>query len=65
MIQNVSYGGELKVAGIKLLSLSSGVTRMARIRNEDIRRMTHVRYFGDEATEAGLRWFGQFWGRKL
>lgn len=48
-----------------MLSLSSGVTRMARIRNEDIRRTTHVRYFGDEATEAGLRWFGQFWGRKL
>lgn len=64
MIQNVSYGGELKVARIKMLSLSSGVTRMARIRNEDI-RTTHVRYFGDEATEAGLRWFGQFWGRKL
>lgn len=42
---------------IKMMSLSTGVTRMDRIRNEDMGRTTHVRYLGDEAKEAGLRWF--------
>lgn len=36
---------------IKIMCLSSGLSRMDRIRNKDMGRTTHVRYFGDEAKE--------------
>ncbi|OKP64685.1 hypothetical protein A8A03_01925 [Escherichia coli] len=41
-----------------MLRFSLGVTRMDRIRNEDIRGTAHVRCFGEKAREARLRWFG-------
>ncbi|KAK2917518.1 hypothetical protein Q8A73_004265 [Channa argus] len=49
---------ELEVAELKMLRFSLGVTRMDRIRNEDIRGTAHVRCFGDKVREARLRWFG-------
>ncbi|WP_139267332.1 reverse transcriptase domain-containing protein, partial [Escherichia coli] len=49
---------ELEVAELKMLRFSLGVTRMDRIRNEDIRGTAHVRCFGEKAREARLRWFG-------
>ncbi|KAF3701774.1 hypothetical protein EXN66_Car017462 [Channa argus] len=47
-----------EVAELKMLRFSLGVTRMDRIRNEDIRGTAHVRCFGDKVREARLRWFG-------
>ncbi|KAK2891510.1 hypothetical protein Q8A73_017175 [Channa argus] len=49
---------ELEVAELKMLRFSLGVTRMDRIRNEDIRGTAHIRCFGDKVREARLRWFG-------
>ncbi|KAK2891434.1 hypothetical protein Q8A73_017099 [Channa argus] len=49
---------ELEVAELKMLRFSLGVTRMDRIRNEDMRGTAHVRCFGDKVREARLRWFG-------
>ncbi|KAF3704702.1 hypothetical protein EXN66_Car020392 [Channa argus] len=45
---------ELEVAELKMLRFSLGVTRMDRIRNEDIRGTAHVRCFGDKVREARL-----------
>ncbi|KAF3699483.1 hypothetical protein EXN66_Car015170 [Channa argus] len=49
---------ELEVADLKMLRFSLGVTRMDRIRNEDIRGTAHVRCVGDKVREDILRWFG-------
>ena len=48
---------ELEVAETEMLRFSLGVTRMDRIRNENIRGTTHVRCFGEEVRETRLRWF--------
>ncbi|KAL7867553.1 hypothetical protein SRHO_G00089370 [Serrasalmus rhombeus] len=49
---------ELEVAEMKMLRFSLGVTRMDKIRNEQIRGTVKVEQFGDKAREARLRWFG-------
>lgn len=49
---------ELEVAKMKMVRFSLGVTRMERIRTEDIRGTGHVRCFGDKVRGARLRWFG-------
>ncbi|KAK3567194.1 hypothetical protein QTP86_012678 [Hemibagrus guttatus] len=49
---------ELEVAELKMLRFSLGVTRLDRIRNEDIRGTAHVGRLGDKVREARLRWFG-------
>ncbi|KAL7854724.1 hypothetical protein SRHO_G00169140 [Serrasalmus rhombeus] len=50
---------ELEVAEMKMLRFSLGVTRMDKIRNEQIRGTVKVEQFGDKAREARLRWFGR------
>lgn len=47
---------ELEVAEMKMLRLS--LTRMDKIRNEQIRGTVQVEQFGGKAREARLRWFG-------
>ncbi|KAL7827652.1 hypothetical protein SRHO_G00333700 [Serrasalmus rhombeus] len=49
---------ELEVAEMKMLRFSLRVTRMDKIRNEQIRGTVKVEQFGDKAREARLRWFG-------
>ncbi|KAL7870356.1 hypothetical protein SRHO_G00078530 [Serrasalmus rhombeus] len=49
---------ELEVAEMKMLRFSLGVTRLDKIRNEQIRRTVKMEQFGDKAREARLRWFG-------
>ncbi|KAK3568622.1 hypothetical protein QTP86_010800 [Hemibagrus guttatus] len=49
---------ELEVAELKMLRFSMGVTRLDRIRNENIRGTAHVVRLGDKVREARLRWFG-------
>ncbi|KAL7841080.1 hypothetical protein SRHO_G00247710 [Serrasalmus rhombeus] len=49
---------ELEVAEMKMLRFSLGVTRLDKIRNEQIRGTVKVEQFGDKAREARLRWFG-------
>lgn len=51
---------ELEVAEMKMLSFSFGLTRVGRLRHEDIRGTwrQHFRCFGDKVREASLRWFG-------
>ncbi|MCJ8736404.1 hypothetical protein PDJAM_G00257550 [Pangasius djambal] len=49
---------ELEVAELKMLRFSLGVTRLDRIRNENIRGTAHVGRLGDKVREARLRWFG-------
>ncbi|KAF7696815.1 hypothetical protein HF521_005233 [Silurus meridionalis] len=56
---------ELKVAELKMLRFSLGVTRMDRIRNEFIRGTSHVGRFGDKVREARLRWFGHVQRRDM
>ncbi|KAK4290600.1 hypothetical protein Pmani_036511 [Petrolisthes manimaculis] len=41
-----------------MLRFSLGVTRLDRIRNEQIKGTAHVRRFGDKTRKARLRWFG-------
>ena len=41
-----------------MLRFSLGVTRMDRIRNEDIRETQHVRCSEEKVRESRLRWFG-------
>ena len=36
-----------------------GVTRLDKIRNEYIRRMAHIDWFGCKLRESRLRWFGR------
>ena len=45
-------------AEVKMLKFSLGMTRMDRIRNEHSRETWHVRDFGENVTEARLRWLG-------
>lgn len=49
-----------EVAEMKMLSFSFGLTRVGRLRHEDIRGTwrQHFRCFGDKVREASLRWFG-------
>ena len=49
---------ELEVAELKMLRFSLGVTRMDRIRNENIRGTAQVGKLGDKVREIRLRWFG-------
>ncbi|XP_051787950.1 uncharacterized protein LOC127529167 [Erpetoichthys calabaricus] len=49
---------ELEVAELRMLRFALGVTRMDRIRNEDIRGSAQVGCLGDKVREARLRWFG-------
>ena len=49
---------ELEVEKVQMSRFSLGVTRMDRIRDDDIRRRAHVRCFGGKAREARLRLFG-------
>ena len=43
---------------LQMLIFSLGVTRMDRIRHEDIRGKAQVTHFGDKVMEARLRYFG-------
>ncbi|KAI5613467.1 hypothetical protein C0J50_11355 [Silurus asotus] len=56
---------ELKVAELKMLRFSLGVTRMDKIRNEFIRGTAHVGCFGDKVREARLRRFGHVQRRDM
>ncbi|KAK3533009.1 hypothetical protein QTP70_006242 [Hemibagrus guttatus] len=56
---------ELKVAELKMLRFSLGVTRLDRIRNEYIRGTAHVGRLGDKVREARLRWFGHVQRREM
>ena len=49
---------ELEVAELKMLRFSLGVTRMDRIRNENIRGTAQGGQSGDKVRERRLRWFG-------
>uniref|UniRef100_A0A8C4TNZ7 C2H2-type domain-containing protein n=1 Tax=Erpetoichthys calabaricus TaxID=27687 RepID=A0A8C4TNZ7_ERPCA len=49
---------ELEVAELKMLRFALSVTRMGRIRNEDITGSDQVGRLGDNVREARLRWFG-------
>ena len=49
---------ELEVAEMRMLRWSLGVTRLDRIRNENIRGTAHVRRLGEKQREQRLRWFG-------
>ena len=53
---------ELKVAEVKMLRFSLGVTRIDRIRNE-YRGTEHFRCFREKIRAAKLRWFGHVWRR--
>lgn len=44
---------------MKMLRVSSGVTRKDRTRNEYIKGTDNVEKFGDKVGETRLRWFGQ------
>ena len=48
----------MEVTEVKMLRFSLGVTRVDRIRNENIRGSAHVRCLGEEVRKARLRWFG-------
>ena len=54
----------MKVAELKMLRFSLGVTRMDRIRNEYIRGTVLVGRFGEKTREARLRWYGHNIQRK-
>ncbi|KAF7659926.1 hypothetical protein LDENG_00291170 [Lucifuga dentata] len=41
-----------------MLKFSLGMTRMDKVKNDYIRATAQVRWFGDKAREARLRWFG-------
>ncbi|MBN3293353.1 YSM6 protein, partial [Polypterus senegalus] len=49
---------ELEVAELKMLRFELGVTRMDRIRNEDIRGSAQVGWLGGKVREVRLCWFG-------
>ena len=49
---------ELKVAELKMLRFSLGVTRMDNIRNEYPRWTAQVGKFGEKTRDARLRWYG-------
>ena len=49
---------EMKVAELKMLRFSLGVTRMDKIRNEYIRGTAQVGKFEEKTREAILRWYG-------
>ena len=51
-------GVEMKVAELKMLRFSLGVTRMDKIRNEYIRGTEQVGRFREKTRQARLRWFG-------
>ncbi|KAM8853652.1 putative transposon-derived protein F52C9.6 [Synchiropus picturatus] len=62
----------LKLAEMKMLSFSLGVSSMDRIRKQYIRGTAHVRCLGDKVRETRLRWFGhvqrresQYIGRRM
>ena len=64
---------EMEVAELKMLRFSSGVTGMAKIRNEYIRGTAQVGRLSEKTREARLRWYGHvrrkddwdIWGRML
>ncbi|KAI5608703.1 hypothetical protein C0J50_9541 [Silurus asotus] len=56
---------ELKVAELKMLRFSLGVTTMDKIRNEFIRGTAHVGCFGDKVREARFRCFGHVQRRDM
>ena len=49
---------EMEVAELKMLRFSLGVTRMDKIRNEYIRGVAQVGWFGEKTREARLKWHG-------
>ena len=52
------HEAELVVAELKMLRFAMGVTRLDKIRNEYIRGMAHIDWFGCRLRESRLRWFG-------
>lgn len=46
-----------------MLGFSLGVTRVDRIRNENVRGAEQVRRFEDKVREARLSWYGRVWRR--
>ena len=56
---------EMKVAELKMLRFSLGVTRMDKIRNEYIRGTTQVGKFGEKTQEARLRKDDGYVGRRM
>ena len=56
---------ELDVAELKMLRFSLGVTRMDRIRNEQVSGTAQVGQFSDKVREERLRWFGHVQRRDM
>ena len=53
------HEAEMEVAELKMLRCSLGVTKMDKIRNEQIRGTAQVGQFGEKIREARLGWYGQ------
>ena len=50
--------GRMEMAEMKMLRFSLGLTRVNKVRNEEVRRMLGTRRLGEKAREQRLRWYG-------
>ncbi|XP_051780460.1 uncharacterized protein LOC127527026 [Erpetoichthys calabaricus] len=57
-LKTVAQETELEVAQLKMLRFALGMTKMNRIRNEDIRGSAQVGRLGDKVRVVRLHWFG-------